>query len=125
MNMIKSSASKSIRAYSFALTAVFFLSAAGLLLLVCCTPMRAVPAYLLSINLAAFVLCGYDKLAAARQGLRIPENVLFLSALAGGALGLLAGMRRFRHKTRKASFQLTMLVIGIAQVVLLKALRFL
>ncbi len=36
---------------------------------------------------------------------RIPEKSLFLLAIVGGSVGLLAGMYSFRHKTRKPSFK--------------------
>ncbi|NGQ94455.1 DUF1294 domain-containing protein [Brevibacillus sp. SYP-B805] len=60
---------------------------------------------LLVINLYACGLAFVDKRAAQRNGPRIPEASLWLSALLGGAAGLLAGMLLFRHKTRHAAFR--------------------
>lgn len=53
-----------------------------------------------------FLLWGYDKWQAGRQGGRIAEAALCVLAALGGWPGGLAGMAAFRHKTRKASFQL-------------------
>jgi uncharacterized membrane protein YsdA (DUF1294 family) len=36
---------------------------------------------------------------------RVPEMWFFLISLAGGFVGVIFGMFAFRHKTRKASFQ--------------------
>lgn len=59
---------------------------------------------LAAINLVAFVLMGYDKHQARRGGGRIPERTLFLLAFFGGALGILLGMKAFRHKTQHKRF---------------------
>ena len=57
-------------------------------------------------SVAAFLAHVVDKLAAVRQGRRIPESVLHLMALLGGWPGALLGMGLARHKTRKAGFLL-------------------
>ena len=49
--------------------------------------------YLLLINIAAFALFGADKRKARRGDWRISEKALFLSAVLGGSLGALIGMR--------------------------------
>ena len=56
--------------------------------------------YLIAVNVLAFVLMGIDKRRAKKNAWRIPEKTLFLPAIFGGALGGVAGMRLFRHKTR-------------------------
>ena len=56
--------------------------------------------YLLTVNLAAFLLMGLDKRRARRGAWRVPEKTLFLPAVLGGALGGVLGMRAFHHKTR-------------------------
>jgi uncharacterized membrane protein YsdA (DUF1294 family) len=66
---------------------------------------------LTSIN---FLLFGYDKFQAKRNGWRIPERVLLGLTLFGGGIGGLAGMLVFRHKTRKNVFWLAAIVgIGL------------
>ena len=64
--------------------------------------------WLAFINLVAFALFGIDKRRAIKNRWRLKEATLFLSALLGGALGALAGMRVFRHKTQKIKF-----IVGI------------
>ena len=71
--------------------------------------------YLLLINLASFALMFADKSKARRGARRIPEKALFLSAIAGGSIGAIAGMLAFRHKTRHLSF-----VIGLPAILLLQ-----
>jgi len=60
--------------------------------------------YLLAVNILAFVLFGVDKQKARRNKWRIPEKTLILSAVIGGSVGAILGMRFFHHKTRKARF---------------------
>lgn len=76
-------------------------------------------AYLLAINLVAFVLFGADKSRAARGAWRIRESTLIETALVGGSIGALVGMRVFHHKTRKPLFSYGIPLILIAQVALL------
>ena len=65
------------------------------------------------LNILTFLLFGYDKLQAKQGGWRIPERVLLGLSLFGGGIGALAGMKVFRHKTRKKIFWVAALV-GIA-----------
>ena len=62
--------------------------------------------WILVWTILAFALMGIDKWKAKRGAWRVPEKVLFLSALA-------------RHKTRHWSFRLGMPAILILQVVVL------
>ena len=57
-------------------------------------------AWLLAVNLFGFFLMLADKRRAAKHRWRIPERTLLLTALLGGSLGSLMGMRLFHHKTR-------------------------
>ena len=61
--------------------------------------------YLIAVNVLAFVLMGLDKRRAKKNAWRIPERTLFLPVIFGGALGGVAGMRLFRHKTRHWYFK--------------------
>ena len=74
--------------------------------------------YLALINLTAFLLMGADK-SRARRGLwRIPEKVLFLSAVLGGSVGAMGGMFFFRHKTRHLRFRIGLPAILLLQIAL-------
>lgn len=61
--------------------------------------------WLAAINAFALVQMGRDKRAAERGHRRTPERRLVLPVLLGGLPGVLLGMKVFRHKTKKASFQ--------------------
>ena len=75
--------------------------------------------WLLAANLIAFALMGRDKALAKRESRRrIPERVLFLSALLGGSAGAILGMQLFRHKTRHWYFAAGMPAILLAQLAL-------
>lgn len=74
--------------------------------------------YLLLINLVGFIMMGMDKKRARKNEWRIPEKALFLSALLGGSMGAILGMRCFRHKTKHWYFVWGMPAILIGQLVL-------
>ncbi|MCJ7855902.1 DUF1294 domain-containing protein [Lachnospiraceae bacterium NSJ-143] len=67
---------------------------------------KAIVLYYLSLNLALFILMGYDKRCAVKGKWRIPESTLFIFSLLGGAAGGFAGMYLFHHKSRKWSFRI-------------------
>lgn len=75
--------------------------------------------YLSAVNFFSFLLFGMDKYKARKNKWRIRERDLFLSALAGGSLGALLGMRYFHHKTRHASFVFGIPAILIIQIFLI------
>jgi uncharacterized membrane protein YsdA (DUF1294 family) len=54
----------------------------------------------------AFGLYWMDKRSALADRRRVPENRLHLAGLLGGWPGALLAQQMFRHKTRKASFQI-------------------
>lgn len=60
--------------------------------------------WFLLLSIAGFAAMGSDKSRARSGQWRIPERTLLLLAAAGGATGVLLGMRVFRHKTRHARF---------------------
>ncbi len=70
-----------------------------------------------AVNLAVFLLYGYDKLEAKKGGWRIPEKILLLSAVPG-ILGAILGMTVFHHKTKKKKFFLLLPVTLILETVL-------
>ena len=78
---------------------------------------------LAAVNLAAFLLCGWDKLCARKGWWRIPEKVLIGFAACLGSPGMLLGMILFHHKTRKPKFIVGVPAILAAQVVLVYIIR--
>ncbi len=76
-------------------------------------------AYLAALNLTAFLIYGLDKSKSGITGARrISEKTLLILALIGGSLGALAGMKIFRHKTKKISFQAPLAAILAIQIFL-------
>ncbi|SHM82808.1 DUF1294 domain-containing protein [Phytopseudomonas punonensis] len=57
-------------------------------------------------SVLCFILYWSDKNSAQQGRQRIPENTLHLVELAGGWPGALLAQQLFRHKTRKASYQI-------------------
>lgn len=75
---------------------------------------------LIIINTVALVVMAYDKKIAGSGKMRIPEKFFFTIAALGGSPGVLLGMHWFRHKTKKASFQIVIAVILVVQVFMFK-----
>ena len=71
------------------------------------------------MNVVSFFLMARDKRLARRGRRRIPEKVLFLSALFFGALGGTAAMWIFRHKTKHWYFRLFFPLLVIIQAAVL------
>lgn len=78
--------------------------------------------WLLVANIAAFALMGIDKSKAKRHAWRISEKTLFISAIVGGSIGAIAGMKFFRHKTKHWYFVIGMPAILVVQVAVILAL---
>ena len=73
--------------------------------------------YLLIINALGFLLMLIDKFKAKKNLWRIPEKVLFGTALLGGSLGIIGGMYAARHKTKHISFTIGVPVVLALQIV--------
>lgn len=71
------------------------------------------------LNVISFFLMARDKRLARRGRRRIPEKVLFLSALLFGALGGTAAMWIFRHKTKHWYFRLFFPLLVVVQAAVL------
>ncbi len=68
-------------------------------------------------NAVVFIMYGIDKAKAKRGSRRVSEKTLLWSAAAMGAVGALAGMYAFRHKTKHAKFTVgvpALLILNIA-----------
>ena len=76
------------------------------------------PVWLLVWNLLAFILMGIDKGRAIQGKWRVRERTLFLTAILGGSLGALLGMKLFHHKTRTPWFRFGMPILLGIQIVL-------
>ena len=74
--------------------------------------------YLLAVNLVLFAMMGIDKYKARKGLWRIPEKTLFVTAILGGSIGGILGMKLFRHKTLHNSFRFGFPAILIAQLAL-------
>lgn len=61
-------------------------------------------AYLLGMNVVAYILMAVDKTNAMRKARRIPEITLLLIAALGGSLGEWLGMVSQHHKTKHKKF---------------------
>lgn len=72
--------------------------------------------YLVGINLITLIVYGSDKLFAASNSWRVRERTLLLLAILGGSVGALVGIYLFRHKTKKTSFLLPLVVIILVQL---------
>ena len=75
--------------------------------------------YLILINALALLLMRADKQKARRRQWRIPEALLFGTALLGGSAGAVLGMLLFAHKTRKPLFSVGLPVVLILHMGLL------
>lgn len=79
--------------------------------------------YLLIVNAVSFLLMLVDKRKAQKNLWRIPESTLLLSAAIGGSLGALAGMYKFRHKTKHLKFTLGVPAILVVQILAILLLQ--
>lgn len=71
--------------------------------------------YLIIINSYAVYIMYKDKKKAKKGYWRISEERLFIVALLFGSLGILCGMKLFRHKTRHYKF-----IYGIPAILILQ-----
>lgn len=60
--------------------------------------------YLVAINLYGIYIMHSDKEKAKKGQWRISESKLFIVALIFGSLGVMIGMKKFRHKTQHRKF---------------------
>lgn len=79
-------------------------------------PIKYILIYLLIINLIGFFIMWWDKRQAKMGNWRTPEKTLFMITLLGGGFGTIAGMYKFRHKTKKLRFTIGFPTILIAEI---------
>ena len=80
------------------------------------TSLTILAAWLLSLNLIAFLTTGFDKRQAVKRRFRIPDKVILACALAGGGPGVLLGLLGFHHKIRTGHFFIKIVAILLAQL---------
>jgi uncharacterized membrane protein YsdA (DUF1294 family) len=79
--------------------------------------MKPLLVYLLLINASGFCFMLADKIKAKKNRWRIPEATLLGIAIIGGSLGVLCGMRLFRHKTLHPKFFIGVPIILAVQII--------
>ena len=62
-------------------------------------------AYLIIINIIAYLSYGIDKRRAVKNKYRLSEAYLLSLSLLGGFVGSAFGMKHFHHKTKKLYFK--------------------
>lgn len=68
--------------------------------------------YLISVSMISFIVFSIDKLQAVRGSTRLPEASLLTITILGGVAGSVLSMILFRHKIRKHSFWLVVIISG-------------
>ena len=56
--------------------------------------------WIVALSFITFILYGIDKSKAKNNVYRIPEKILLLFSVCGGAFGGILAMQLFRHKTK-------------------------
>ncbi len=75
--------------------------------------------YLVTMNVLGIYIMYQDKRKARQKKWRTKESTFFLLALLGGSLGILLGMRKYRHKTKHLSFTIGIPCIIILQLIVI------
>lgn len=75
--------------------------------------------YILFVNLISFFYMFGDKQKAIKGSWRVSERKFFFLAISGGTIGIILGMKIFRHKTKHNSFKLGMPIILLLQIVMI------
>lgn len=67
------------------------------------------------LNLIGFYIMGRDKRLAKKHKHRVAERDLWWIAFLGGAAGMTAGMRFYRHKTKHFQFSAGLPILALLQ----------
>lgn len=74
-------------------------------------------AYIIIINLFAYITMWFDKYQSKKKGNRVSENKLFLIAFLLGAIGIYLGMKTpIYHKAAKPKFKIVIPLLIIANI---------
>ena len=77
-----------------------------------------IAAYFLIINITGFAMAFSDKRKAEKGKHRISEPTLFFVSFIGGSIGMLIGMKKFRHKTKQKRFMIGIPIMIVLQLAL-------
>ena len=77
--------------------------------------MKYIILYLIIINLYGIYIMYIDKRRAKERKWRVSEKWIFLVALLFGSIGVIIGMKAFRHKTKHLKF-----IIGIPAILIVQ-----
>ena len=75
--------------------------------------------YIVTVSIISFAMFGIDKYRSMNHAWRISEAALIFSAIIGGSIGSLLGMRVFHHKTKHIKFVVGIPLILIIQIIFL------
>lgn len=75
--------------------------------------------YFIIINIIAFLVMGNDKRRSIKKQWRISEKDLISLAVIGGSIGILSGIKVFRHKTKHKLFTIGVPLIFLTQILIL------
>ena len=75
-------------------------------------------AYIVFINIRAYIIFAADKRYSQRNQERVPERTLFKYMWAGGAAGSGLSMVMNRHKTKHKNFVITAVTLVVIQLIL-------
>lgn len=81
--------------------------------------MKYIIIYIVAINILTFIIFYLDKKSAIKQKNRISETMLLKFAFAGGFIGGIYAMKKFRHKTIKKPFYIRMYIITAIYIILI------
>lgn len=81
--------------------------------------LRATRLYFLVLNVVSFGIIALDKFKSSNQLYRTRETDFYVLFLFGGWIGGLLGMMALRHKTRKASFLISVAVASALNIIVI------
>lgn len=74
-------------------------------------------------SIITFLLFGWDKHLAVFNKRRVPEFILLMLAILGGAFGALCAMIFFNHKTQYEKFTITVPICLVVQLTIVIVCR--
>ncbi len=86
--------------------------------------MKYIIIYLIIINIISNLLFFIDKKKAIKNKRRISEKTFMILSVLGGGVGIILGMKTYRHKTLKNKFKYGIPLIIILQMVIVLLFKF-